>query len=93
MVGLSEIFQPDYQSTGLVADLREHQTPNNNGTRDELSAILDKDPLADPVNVNGLESNLPLQGVSQNSSLLAELNDQMAKGLVNQAGRSNKPST
>jgi hypothetical protein len=93
MVGLSEIFQPDYTQAGAL-DPREHQTPNNNGVP-ELSAILDHDPLADLVNMGRLESNLP-HHASQDSSLLGDSNvnhEMLDKGLGSQGARGGKPST
>ena len=95
MVGLSEIFQPDYTHSGPAVDPREHQTPNNNGVP-ELSAILDHDPLADLVNMGRLDSNLPHHGASQDSSLLADSNlnhELFERGLASQGARGGKPST
>ena len=52
LVGLSEIFQPDYQNPSLLVDRREHQTPNNN-LGHELSNILDQEPLGNLLGIQG----------------------------------------
>ena len=91
LVGLSEIFQPDYQNPSLLPDRREHQTPNNNGTH-ELSNILDQEPLGNLLGMHGLESGPGLHGASQNSSLLSygNANQELQGKGAGQAGRSGK---